>query len=107
MLMELDVSKRDRSRLQLVGTFVEVRWAATNALAKRQCEKCVYLVRGVEGDMLCVELVYDAIDGAHTRDAIYWVNILSLQYLRVLSDHEAQRRIDRLEREATEEVPKD
>jgi hypothetical protein len=103
----LSVAKRERSRLDMIGTYVEVRWTATNVLAKRQCEKCVYVVRGIEGDMLCVELVYDAIEGVHRHEAIYWVNILSVQYLRVLSDLEAQRRIDRLEREALEDHPKD
>lgn len=102
-----NVAKQDRSPLELVGSFVEVRWTGTNVLAKRQCEKCVYLVRGVVGDMICVELVYDAIDGVHRRDSIYWVSILSVQYLRVLADSEAQRRIERLEREALAEMPKD
>lgn len=107
MLMEFDVTKRDRSPLQMVGALVEVRWTSTNVLAKRQCEKCVYLVRGLAGDMICLELVYDAIDGVHMKDAIYWVNILSIQYLRVLTESEAQQRIERLEREALEHHPKD
>lgn len=107
MLMEINVKERDRSRLSFVGSFVEVRWTATNTLAKRQCEKCVYVVRGLEGDMMCLELVYDAIDGVHKQDALYWVNILSVQYLRVLTEAEAQRRIERLEREALADHPKD
>ncbi len=108
MIMEsLSIINRQRSRLELVGSFVEVRWTSTNVLAKRQCEKCVYSVRGIEGDMLCIELVYDAIEGVHRHEAIYWVNILSVQYLRVLTDAEAQRRVERLEREALEEHPKD
>lgn len=107
MLTEFNLTKRDRTQLSLTGSLVEVRWTSTNVLAKRQCEKCVYLVRGIEGDMICLELVYDAIDGVHKRDAVYWVNILSVQYMRVLSDGEAQHRIERLEREALEEMPKD
>lgn len=107
MLIEVDLAKRDRTRLSLVGAFVEVRWTATHRLAKRQCEKCVYLIRGLEGDMICVELVYDAIDGEHRHDAIYWVAMDSVQYLRVLSEGEAQRRIERLEREVMEDHPKD
>jgi hypothetical protein len=93
--------------MDFVGTFVEVRWTNTHVLAKRQCEKCVYLVRGVDGDMMCLELVYDAIEGVHKKDAIYWVNVLSVQYLRVLTLTEAQRRIETLEREVFEEMPKD
>jgi hypothetical protein len=107
MLSEFNVTKRDRSQLNLIGTYVEVRWTSTNVLSKRQCEKCVYLVRGIAGDMICIELVYDAIDGVHKKDSIYWVNILSVQYLRVLTEAEAQHRIDRLEREALEEMPRD
>lgn len=105
--MELNVLNCERSKLSLVGQFVEVRWTATNALAKRQCEKCVYLVRGHENDMLCLELVYDAIDGIHRSDSIYWVNVLAVQYLRVLSEREAQRRIEVLEREVLDGHPKD
>lgn len=107
MLTDIQVSKRDKTELTIVGSYVEVRWTSTNVLSKRQCEKCVYLVRGIQGDMLCVELVYDAIEGEHKKDAIYWVNILSVQYLRVLTEGEAQRRIERLEREALDDMPKD
>lgn len=105
--MDIDLSSRDRSELQLVGSFVEVRWTSTHNLAKRQCEKCVYFVRGAQGDMVCLELIYDAIDGAHRKDAIYWTHIASVQYLRVLTESEARRRVESLEREVLENMPKD
>ena len=105
--MELKISSLDRSELSLVGSFVEVRWTSTHVLSKRQCEKCVYIVRGIQGDMLCLQLIYDAIEGVHRTDALYWANILSVQYLRVLTEKQAQHRIDTLEREALEELPKD
>lgn len=105
--MELNVLERERTKLSLVGQFVEVRWTATNAMAKRQCERCVYMVRGFENDMLCLELVYDAIDGIHRSDSIYWVNVLAVQYLRVLTEKEAQRRIEFLEREVLDGHPRD
>lgn len=107
LTMDIDLSSRDRAELTLVGSFVEVRWTSTHSLAKRQCEKCVYLVRGVQGDMVCLELVYDAIDGVHRKDAIYWVHITSVQYLRVLTESEATRRVEALEREVMENLPKD
>lgn len=96
----MNLSQIDKSPLSLVGTFCEVHWAIGNRLAKRQCEKCVYLVRGVENDMVCCELVYDAIEGVHRQDTIYWVPITAIQYLRRLTEKEAERRIERLEREA-------
>jgi hypothetical protein len=105
--MELNVLNRDRTKLEMVGQYVEVRWTSANTLAKRQCEKCVYLVRGHENDMLCLELVYDAIDGIHKHDAVYWVNVLTVQYLRVLTEKEAQHRVEMLEREAMNDLPKD
>lgn len=107
-MADITLSNIDKSELSLVGTFAEVRWTANNRLAARQCEKCVYLVRGVQNEMLCIELVYDAIEGSHRNDTIYWVPMQAIQYLRVLSDKEAQRRIDRLEREAFEgDMPRD
>jgi hypothetical protein len=105
--MELNVLNRDRTHLSMVGQFVEVRWTSANVLAKRQCEKCVYMVRGHENDMICLELVYDAIDGLHKHDAVYWVNVLTVQYLRVLSEKEAQHRVEILEREVMGDHPKD
>ncbi len=105
--MEVDLKTRDRAPMNLVGSFVEVRWSGTHSLAKRQCEKCVYLVRGAEGGMICLELIYDAIDGVHKKDAIYWVDAQSVQYLRVLTEAVAQHRIDSLEREVLENHPKD
>ncbi len=79
-----------------------------NKLAARQCEKCVYLVRGAEHGMLCVELVYDAIDGVRRQDAIYWVPLNAIQVLRMLTEKEAELRIERLEREAIDpHAPRD
>ncbi len=106
MIGEVPLIERDRSALELVGTYCEVHWTGTNRLAKRQCEKCVYVVRGHSGPMVCVELVYDAIDGVHRRDATYWVPMDAIQYMRVLTVHEAQARIDRLEREVFEDSPR-
>lgn len=105
--MGYDLSSRDTSELSLVGSFVEVYWTATSRLAKRQCERCVYVVRGAVEGLVCVELVYDAIDGEHRKDAIYWVPLSNIQYLRVLTRSEAEHRIERLEREALENMPKD
>jgi hypothetical protein len=105
-MVEIDLEQRENSRLDLVGSFVEVRWTSTHVLAKRQCQKCVYLVRGFEAGMACIELVYDAIDGEHKTDSIYWVETSAIQYLRVLSKKEAHRRIDTLERELMAELPR-
>jgi hypothetical protein len=82
-------------------------WNATNRMAKHQCSKCVYLVRGVEPGLLCVEMVYDAIDGVHRHDSIFWVPVEAIQYLKVLDDKAAQRRVEALEREAFEDLPRD
>jgi|GEM_PF-2147408 len=103
----INLSQIDRTTLSLVGSFVEVRWASGNRLARRQCEKCVYVVRGFESGMVCVELVYDAIEGIHAHDAIYWVPVTAVQYLKRLTDTEAERRVQRLEREALGDHPRD
>lgn len=105
--MTVPLSERDRRPLDLVGSYCEVHWATSNRLAKRQCEKCVYIVRGIVNDMVCVELLYDAIDGEHRHDHIYWVPITAIQFLRVLSESAAMRRIESLEREIFEEHPRD
>ncbi len=107
VMVEIDLDQRECSGLSLVGSFVEVRWTSTHILAKRQCQKCVYLVRGAEGGMVCVELVYDAIDGEHKKDSIYWVESGAIQYLRVLTKKEASRRIETLEREILADAPRD
>jgi hypothetical protein len=107
MVAELNFPKIDRTPLSLVGSIVEVRWSIANALSKKHCENCLYVVRGIEGDMICLELFYAPTDGAHNHDAIYWVNVLALQYLRSLTDKEAQRRVERLERSALDQLPKD
>ncbi len=105
--MESNVLGSDRSRLDLVGQLVEVGWAAAHPFAKKQCGKCVYAVRGIEYDMICLDLVYDAIDGVHRTDAVYWVNVLAVQYLRVLSEREAKSRIEFFEREFELDRPRD
>jgi hypothetical protein len=105
--MESNVVSVDRSRLEFVGQLVEVKWSSSHAFAKKQCEQCVYAVRGHENDMICLELVYDAVDGAHGKDAVYWVNVLSVQYLRVLGEREAQSRITFYEREFQLDRPHD
>lgn len=107
MTKELTLENRDRTALDLIGSYCQVRWTGTNTLAKRQCEKCVYVVRGLEGPMLCLELIYDAIDGVHKHDAIYWVPTDAVQYLHVLAEPVAQRRIEFLEREALHDCPRD
>jgi hypothetical protein len=106
-MMDIKLEQRDRTTLELVGCYCQVHWTHTNRLAKRQCEKCVYTVRGIEGAMICLELIYDAIDGVHKRDAIYWVPIDAVQYLHVISEAAAKHRIELLEREVMEEAPRD
>lgn len=107
MTLETTLESRDRSELQLVGSYCQVHWSSSNRLAKRQCEKCVYVVRGISEEMVCVELVYDAIEGIHRQDAIYWVPMHAIQYFRVLSEAAAKRRIESLEREVMDELPRD
>lgn len=104
--MDVKVLDRDRTRMELVGQFVEVRWTP-GPLADHRCDHCVYLVRGHENDMLCLELVYRKEDGVHNHDGIFWVNVLAVQYLRVLSERDALVRIDTLEREVMDRHPKD
>lgn len=105
--MTMDTIKIDTTPLTLVGSFCEVFWTATSRLAKRQCEKCVYVVRGKEQDMICLELIYDAIDGVHKSDEIHWVPMAAIQYLKVLTPVVARRRMETLEREAFENHPRD
>ncbi len=107
VMVEIDLTKIDKSALSLVGSYVEVRWTSTNYLAKRQCQKCVYLVRGADAGMICVELIYDAIDGEHKKDSIYWVESSAIQYLRVLRESEVRHRIETLEREVLADAPRD
>ena len=106
-MMDMKLEERDRTTLSLVGSYCQVHWTGTNRLAKRQCEKCVYTVRGYEGGMVCLELIYDAIDGVHGKDAIYWVPMDAIQYLRVISEAAAKARIEALERENLEDRPRD
>ncbi len=105
--MESDFLTTDRPKLHLIGQLVEVRWAAGHPFAKKQCDQCVYAVRGIEYDMICLDLVYDAADGVHRTDAIHWVNVLAVQYLRVLSEREAKMRVEFFEREFELERPRD
>lgn len=101
------LSERPHHPLELVGSYCEIYWSSNSRMAKRQCEKCVYIVRGVANDMVCVELIYDAIEGEHRHDHIYWVPSWAIQYFRVLSEARAQARIESLEREVFEELPRD
>lgn len=101
------LSDRPHQTIDLVGSYCEIYWASTSRMAKRQCEKCVYIVRGQSNDMLCVELIYDAIEGEHRQDYIYWVPSSAVQYLKVISQARAQTRIETLEREVFEEMPRD
>lgn len=105
--MSTDVLSLDRSKLDLIGQLVEVRWAIAHPFAKKQCEKCVYAVRGLEYDMICLDLVYDAEDGVHRTGSIHWVNVLAVQYLRVLSEREVKTRIESVEREFELAHPRD
>lgn len=107
MSLQVSLAERDRSALDVVGSYVEIFWSSTNRLAKRQCDKCVYVVRGTAPGLVCVELIYDAIDGEHRHDHIYWAPLDAIQYMRVLSQKAAEHRIERLEREASEDMPKD
>lgn len=95
------------TELKLIGSYCQVHWTSTHRLSKRQCEKCVYVVRGKEADMICLELIYDAIEGEHRHDEIHWVPTAAIQYLKVLSPAAAKRRIESLEREVFDDVPKD
>lgn len=95
---EVDLSSREKTPLSLVGAFVQVHWVAECHLAERQCERCVYVVRGLEGGLVCVELIYDAIDGVHRHDAIHWVPVQAISFMRVLTEKEAELRIQRLEK---------
>lgn len=101
------LTDRNSETLNLLGTYCEVFWTSTNRMAKRQCEKCVYLVRGINHNMVCLELIYDAIEGMLKRENIYWVPIESVQYLKVLTPLQAQQRIDRLDREVFDSLPRD
>lgn len=105
--MESDVLSLDRSPMSLVGQLVEVRWAPGHQFAAKQCEECVYAVRGIEYDMICLELVYDAKVGVHRTDAVYWVNVLAVHYLRVLSEREVKMRVEFFEREFEMDRPRD
>jgi hypothetical protein len=108
MSLQTKLSARDRSPLDLIGSYAEVTWSANNRMAKRQCDKCVYLVRGIAGPMVGLELVYDAIDGEHRHEAIYWVPSEAIQYLKVLSELAATHRIESFAAEGLEEdAPKD
>jgi hypothetical protein len=107
MISTTKLAELERCEIPLVGTFCEIRWTATNVMAQRQCEKCVYLVRGACGSLVCVELVYDAIEGHNSQDKVYWVPVEAVQVMRVLTMAQAQARMDRLEREAMADHPKD
>lgn len=102
-----ELTEAAKAPLSLVGSYCQVHWTSTHRLSKRQCEKCVYVVRGKEADMICLELIYDAIDGEHRLDEIHWVPTSAIQYLKVLSLATAKRRIENLEREVFNDVPKD
>ena len=106
-MSEISLSNVDKTPLSLVGSIVEVMWAPNNKLAARQCEKCVYVVRGLDQGVVCLELVYDAIEGVHRHDAIYWVPLIGIQYMRKLSEKVAEQRIQRLEDEAVSDMPRD
>lgn len=106
-MLNMKLSERETQAVPLVGSFCEIHWTSTNRMAKRQCEKCVYLVRGIEGEMLCVELIYDAIEGEHRHDHIYWVPTSAVQTLRLLTLNQAQHRVEILEKQAYEDLPRD
>ncbi|MBS1714549.1 MAG: hypothetical protein JST30_09460 [Armatimonadetes bacterium] len=105
--MKSDVLSLERPKLDLVGCLVEVQWSPSHAFAKKPCDRCVYSVRGLESDMVCLELVYDAQDGGHRTDAVFWVNVLAVSHLRVLTDKEARTRIEYFEREFESDCPRD
>lgn len=105
--MKSDVLSLERPKLELVGCLVEVQWSPSHAFAKKPCDRCLYTVRGLEGDMVCLELVYDAKDGVHRTDSVYWVNILAVSHLRVLTEREARTRIEYFEREFESDCPRD
>ncbi|MCU0317117.1 MAG: hypothetical protein MUC92_11045 [Fimbriimonadaceae bacterium] len=107
MAFEISLTEREKHPLDLVGSFVEIYWNSTSRMAKRQCEKCVYLVRGLQPGMVCVELIYDAIEGVHKHESIYWVPIEAVQYMRVLTERRAKHRIETLEREVHQDMPRD
>jgi len=105
--MESDVLSLHRSKLDLIGQLVEVRWSPDHTFARKQCEKCVYVVRGIEHGMICLDQVYDATEGVHRKEAAHWVPMNSVHYLRVLSEREAKVRIEFFEREFELDRPHD
>lgn len=106
-MITMNLSERDKHPLDLVGCYCEIFWSPSNRMSRRQCEKCVYIVRGLANDMVCVELIYDAIEGEHGKDQIYWVPSTAIQYMHVMTESKVKNRIDILEREVFEEMPRD
>ncbi|HRF60169.1 MAG TPA: hypothetical protein PLH94_09680 [Fimbriimonadaceae bacterium] len=97
----------DRSKMELIGQLVEVRWVPGHPLAKQSSEESIYVVRGFESDMLGLALAYGKAEGSHPSNAVYWVNVLAVQYLRVLTEREAKHRIEQFEREFELSHPRD
>lgn len=102
--MTIELSDRDLSRIELIGSLCQANWSFEG---KRQCEKCVYAVRGLEGSMICLELVYDAVDGMHKHDEVLWIPTSSIQYLKALTPTDAKRLIEGLEKRAYDGHPRD
>lgn len=93
--------------MELIGQLVEVKWTPGHTLGKQHSEECVFVVRGIDSDMLYLALAYGNADDSQNVGAIYWVNVLAVQYLRVLTEREAKHRIERFEREFEMSHPRD
>lgn len=106
-MMERNALSVDRSKMELIGQLVEVKWTLGHTLGKQHSEECVFVVRGIDSDMLCLALSYGNAEDSRNPNAVYWVNVLAVQYLRVLSEREAKLRIEHFEREFEMTHPRD
>lgn len=106
-VMERNALSVDRSKMEIIGQLVEVKWALGHVLGKLHSEECVFVVRGIDSDMLCLALAYGNTEDSRPPGDVYWVNVLAVQYLRVLSDREVAHRIERREHEFEMTHPRD
>jgi hypothetical protein len=106
-VMERNALSVDRSNMELVGQLVEVKWSPGHVLGKQHSEECVFVVRGIDSDMLGLAYVCGNSEDSRNEGAIYWVNVLAIQYLKVLTEREAKVRMERFEREFEMVHPRD
>lgn len=106
-VMERNALSVDRSKMELIGQLVEVKWTLGHVLGKHHADESVFVVRGIDSDMLCLALAHGNPEDASPPGTVYWVNVLAVQYLRVLSEREVKHRIERFEREFELSHPRD